>query len=123
MALIKVEREIIQEMRDCIAANIPDILHHTGDFPVIPWEAKLDGAFEKVGKVHEGSVKHKIALKRIWDAFWAIGGMYAGNPQSYGYFYTFGGQIGNVSEDTYHWWEIQMSLAWLDRILDTGEIK
>lgn len=133
MPLMNVERELLQEMRDCIEANVPKVFHHTGDFPVLAYEATIHGAFYHVSKKYRGVPKQSLAIGRLSSKFAAAGGLFdVDDPRTYGYRYFNEDRSnyplvkilpGNISEDTYYSWKILIGIAWLDRILETGEIK
>ena len=133
MPLMQVERELLKEMRDCIEAHVPKVFHHTGDFPVMEYEATFHGAFYHVRKKYKGVPKQSMALDRLYSKFEAAGGIRdVEDPRTYGYRYFHEDRSnypivkilpGNISEDTYYSWIILISLAWIDRILETGEIK
>lgn len=131
MKLMPVQIEIIKQMREVIEENTPTVFHHQGDYPVLPRETAIYHALDIVVSRYKDSAKHRIAAGRMEQAL-RDAGMWENRPHNYGYRYFYEDRSeyplvrilpGDISEDTYYQWCVMMNLAWLDRILDMGEIK
>lgn len=105
--------------------------------PIEPHNISIDRALESCDKYFEGSdAAYRVAKGRLFRKFDAANkrrGFWAWSfLRENGYYYwkeiklpDGGGRIvpGNVSEETFHNWCVLANLAYIDRILETGEIK
>lgn len=128
--LLKAARKIFETGETLVG---PGYLPH----PTEPHNISINLALDSCEKYFEGShAAYRVAKGRLFRRFDAVTqrrGFWSWRfLRENGYYYwkeiklrDGGGRIvaGNVSEETFHNWCVLANLAYIDRILETGEIK